>query len=101
LSSSLFLFYLFFFLFSLDSVSSQLTKSFSSAENVASQYPQYSTQIVDAARQSFVDGQHAAFLVGIVAMLLGLGVVWFGFPSKRAEADLVAGYQRDDEVASV
>ena len=84
-----------------DSVASQLTKSFSSAENVAAQYPQYSTQIVDAARQSFVDGQHAAFLVGIVAMLLGLGVVWFGFPSKRAEADLVAGYQRDDEVASV
>ena len=82
-----------------DDVTSQLTKSFSSAENVAMQYPQYSEQIVAAARQSFIDGQHAAFFVGIVSMLIGLGVVWFGFPSKRAEAELVAGYQRSDAAA--
>lgn len=80
-----------------DSVVSQLTKSFSSAENVAVQYPQYADQIVSAARQSFVDGQTAAFAVGIVAMLIGLTVVWFGFPTKNAETDLVAGFQRSDE----
>lgn len=83
-----------------DSVVSQLTKSYSSAENVAVQYPQYADQIVSAARQSFVDGQTAAFAVGIVAMFVGLTVVWFGFPTKNAEADLVAGYQLSDESVS-
>ena len=78
----------------------QLTKSYSSAVNVAQQYPQYSQQIVDAARQSFVDGQQAAFAVGIVAMLIGLAVVWFGFPSKDREAELVSGYEASDTAAS-
>ncbi|MEI7623717.1 MAG: MFS transporter [Actinomycetes bacterium] len=83
-----------------DSVVGQLTKSFSSAENLATQYPQYADQIVSAARQSFIDGQQAAFAVGIVAMLIGLGVVWFGFPTKKAEAELVAGYQLSDASTS-
>ena len=34
----------------------QLTKSFSSAANTASQYPQYAKQITNAAKTSFVDG---------------------------------------------
>jgi hypothetical protein len=83
-----------------DSVTTQLTKSFSSAENIAMQYPQYSEQIVAAAKQSFVDGQQVSFTVGIVSMLIGLAVVWFGFPTKNAEIDLVAGYQRSDESIS-
>jgi len=83
-----------------DSVTTQLTKSFSSAENIAMQYPQYTDQIVAAARQSFVDGQQVSFTVGIVSMLIGLAVVWFGFPTKNAEIDLVAGYQRSDESIS-
>jgi len=83
-----------------DSVTTQLTKSFSSAENIAMQYPQYSEQIVAAAKQSFVDGQQVSFTVGIVSMLIGLAVVWFGFPTKNAEIDLVAGYQRSDKSIS-
>lgn len=83
-----------------DSVASQLTKSFSSAENIALQYPQYSDQIVAAARQSFVDGQHAAFAVGIGAMLIGLAVVWFGFPTKKTETGLVESYALSDKSAS-
>jgi hypothetical protein len=83
-----------------DSVTTQLTKSFSSAENIAMQYPQYSEQIVAAAKQSFVDGQQVSFTVGIVSMLIGLAVVWFGFPTKNAEIDLVTGYQRSDESIS-
>ena len=83
-----------------DSVTTQLTKSFSSAENIAMQYPQYTDQIVAAARQSFVDGQQVSFTVGIVSMLIGLAVVWFGFPTKNAEIDLVTGYQRSDESIS-
>jgi MFS transporter, DHA2 family, multidrug resistance protein len=83
-----------------DSVTSQLTKSFSSAENIAMQYPQYADQIVTAAKQSFVDGQQVSFAVGIVSMLIGLAVVWFGFPTKNAETELVAGYHRSDETVS-
>ena len=83
-----------------DSVVTQLTRSFSSAENVATQYPQYADQIVAAARQSFVDGQTFAFAVGIVAMLVGLTVVWFGFPTKKAETDLVESYSLSDSTAS-
>ena len=83
-----------------DSVASQLTKSYASAENISLQYPQYTDQIVAAARQSFVDGQHAAFAVGIAAMLVGLAVVWFGFPSKEAETDLVESYALSDASAS-
>ena len=83
-----------------DSVVTQLTRSFSSAENVATQYPQYADQIIAAARQSFVDGQTVAFAVGIVAMLVGLTVVWFGFPTKKAETDLVESYQLIDTMAS-
>jgi len=83
-----------------DSVTTQLTKSFSSAENIAMQYPQYNDQIIAAARQSFVDGQHAAFVVGIAAMLLGFAVIWFGFPTKKAETELVESYELIDAPAS-
>src|SRR6478735_143401 len=38
------------------SVQNQLTKSFSSAADVAQQYPQYATQIIDGAKASFLDG---------------------------------------------
>jgi hypothetical protein len=33
-------------------------------------------------------------------MLIGLAVVWFGFPTKNAETELVAGYRRSDETVS-
>ena len=39
-------------------VQSELTKSFASAADTASAYPQYSQQVVDAAKQSFLAGAH-------------------------------------------
>lgn len=74
------------------SVQSQLMKSFSSAANTASQYPQYSEQIVDAARQSFVDGQDWAYAAGIVAVLLGAAIVVVWFPRRDREQALLAQY---------
>ena len=50
-----------------DSTQSALTKSFSSATNAAQQYPKYADQIVAAAKTSFIDGQHWAYLAGIIA----------------------------------
>ena len=79
-----------------DQVVGQLTKSFSSAEAVASRYPQYADQIVAAARDSFVSGQKWAFLSGLLAMGLGTALVWFGFPDRARESELIASYHAAD-----
>ena len=78
------------------SVENQLTMSYSSAENVATQYPQYSTEIVSAAKTSFLDGDHWAYLAGIVAILLGAALVFFMFPKKEQEAALLGQYHQID-----
>ncbi|HKY14257.1 MAG TPA: hypothetical protein VJM33_04990, partial [Microthrixaceae bacterium] len=78
------------------SVQSELTKSFSSAADTASQYPQYSTQIVAAAKSSFLDGADWAYAAGIVAVLIGAAVVFFMFPRKTDEVALLAEYHRVD-----
>ncbi|MBU3700525.1 MAG: MFS transporter [Acidimicrobiia bacterium] len=82
-----------------DAVTTQLTKSYSGAATIAEQYPQYADQIIAAARQSFVDGQHLAYGVGIVAMVIGIAVVWFGFPAKERENEMVSDYDRADAPA--
>ncbi len=76
-----------------------LTKSFSSAANLAQQYPQYSKQIVAAAQQSFVDGADWAYLAGIIAILAGAVLVLFMFPRKQGEDELLARYQSEDTAA--
>ncbi|HMK10745.1 MAG TPA: MFS transporter [Acidimicrobiales bacterium] len=79
-----------------DNVQQELEKSFSSAAATAERYPQYSTQIITAARQSFVDGQDWAYLAGIVAVLIGAALVWFVFPDHDGERELLARYQAED-----
>jgi DHA2 family multidrug resistance protein-like MFS transporter len=79
-----------------DSVQSQLTKSFAGAENVAEQYPQYASQITNAAKTSFLDGDQWAYTAGIVAILLGAVVVFFLFPKREEEERLLASYQAED-----
>ena len=64
-------------------VEAQLTKSFSSAANTASQYPQYAEQITSAAKTSFVDGANWAYTAGIIAIVLGAALVFFMFPKPR------------------
>ena len=78
------------------SVQSELTKSFSSAADTASQYPQYSSQIIDAAKSSFLDGADWAYTAGILAVVLGAAVVFFLFPRKDEEVSLLAEYHRID-----
>jgi len=81
-------------------VQAQLTKSFSSAEVTAKQYPQYADQIIDAGRQAFVDGQDKAYLAGLLAVLLGGLLVWFLFPKPDEERDLLASYLASDQTAA-
>jgi MFS family permease len=79
-----------------DDVQNQLTKSFSSAEDVAEQYPKYSDQIVAAAKSSFLKGDKWAYTAGIVAILLGAALVAAMFPSRRDEERLLEEYAAED-----
>src|SRR6266576_3985513 len=62
------------------SVQEQLTKSFSSAEAVAAQYPQYASAITAGAKTSFLDGADWAYAAGIIAVLIGGAIVFLLFP---------------------
>jgi MFS transporter, DHA2 family, multidrug resistance protein len=75
------------------SVQSELTKSFSSAADTATQYPP-STQdaIVAAAKTAFLQGDQWAYLAGIVAVVLGAVLVFFKFPKADDERRLLASY---------
>jgi DHA2 family multidrug resistance protein-like MFS transporter len=79
-----------------DSVQSQLTKSFASAEAVGEQYPQYASEITAGAKESFLDGADWAYTAGIVAILLGAAVVFFLFPKREDEEQLLARYHAED-----
>ncbi|KAA0232227.1 MAG: Multidrug resistance protein Stp [Acidimicrobiales bacterium] len=78
------------------SVQAQLTKSFASAADTAQQYPQYTSEIIEGARQSFVEGQRWAYLAGIAAVLAGAALVFFLFPKRAAEQRLLDGYHDRD-----
>jgi EmrB/QacA subfamily drug resistance transporter len=79
-----------------DNVQSQLTKSFAGAEDIAEQYPQYSSQITAAAKSSFLQGDDWAYTAGIVAILLGAALVFFLFPRREREEELLAQYHDAD-----
>src|SRR5262252_2563086 len=78
------------------SVQSELTKSFDGAEAVAKQYPQYSTGIISAAKQSFLHGDQWAYASGAIAVALGIILVFFCFPRFEKEKSLLADYRRID-----
>ena len=77
-------------------VQSELTKSFDSATYIAKQYPQYSNQIIGAAKDSFIHGQRWAYASGVIAVVLGALVVGIFFPKRKGEVELLASYQRTD-----
>jgi EmrB/QacA subfamily drug resistance transporter len=83
-----------------DQVQSELQKSFSSAEAIAAQYPQYASQITQAAKTSFIQGQDWAFLAGSLAIALGFLLVFFKFPKSDRESELLEQYHREDTSAS-
>jgi DHA2 family multidrug resistance protein-like MFS transporter len=77
-------------------IENTLTKSFSSAEAVAHQYPHYSSAIIAAAQSSFVSGSNWAYTAGIIAILTGAALIFFLFPGKEDEQRLLAEYQAED-----
>jgi MFS transporter, DHA2 family, multidrug resistance protein len=78
------------------SVQSQLTKSFSSAAAIAERYPQYSTQIIQGAKSSFLAGADWAYTAGIIAIVVGAAIVFFLFPKREHELRLLATYHAED-----
>ena len=79
-----------------DATASQLTKSFDSAAAMAKQYPQYADQITAAAKESFLAGDHWAYTAGLIAVVIGAALVFFFFPRKDRETEMVAGYHAED-----
>ncbi len=82
-----------------ENVQNELTKSFAGAVNIAEKYPEYAKPIVGAARQSFLDGGDWTYAAGMIAIGLGMVIVFFLFPRHERELELVAGY-REEEAAS-
>jgi MFS family permease len=78
------------------SVEAELQRSFSSAAATAEQYPQYSQQIIEAAKESFIKGEDLAYLGGIVAIVLGAALVWKFFPDFNEETRLLTSYAAED-----
>jgi MFS transporter, DHA2 family, multidrug resistance protein len=77
-------------------VQNELTKSFASAANTAEQYPQYAQPIVHAARTSFLDGGDWTYAAGMIAIALGIAVVFFLFPRHEEEKALLSRYHAED-----
>ena len=77
-------------------VQNQLTMSYAGAAEIAAQYPQYSTQIIQGAKEAFLAGDQWAYLAGIIAVLLGGMLVFLKFPRKDEERRLLALYREQD-----
>jgi DHA2 family multidrug resistance protein-like MFS transporter len=79
-----------------DNLQAELQKSFASASESADKYPQYKSQIIAAAKSSFLQGDEWAYIAGMVAIVLGAALVFFLFPRKDREEELLAEYHRED-----
>jgi len=78
------------------STQAQLQMSFSGAEAVAAQYPQYADAITAGAKTSFLAGADWAYGAGIVLILIGAVLVFFLFPRQEREHELLAEYHKED-----
>ena len=83
-----------------DAVQSELQKSFASAADTASQYPQYKDQIIAGAREAFLQGDHWAYSAGIIAILIGAFVVFRFYPKRDEEQRQMAAYAAEDDGAA-
>ena len=82
------------------SVQEQLTMSYAGAADIGQRYPQYSTQIIGAAKEAFLAGDQWAYLAGILAVLLGAALVFLKFPRHDEERRLLDHYHQQDGPAA-
>jgi EmrB/QacA subfamily drug resistance transporter len=76
---------------------SQLQLSYASAADLAAANPQYADQILAAAKQSFLDGDQLAYLAGLGAVIIGMGLTFFIFPRKDEELRMRASFHEQDD----
>ena len=81
------------------SVTSGLEMSYAGARSVAAQYPQYASQITAAAKASFLAGDQYAYIAGIIAVLIGAALVFFFFPKRDKEREVLVAYHQQDMAA--
>jgi hypothetical protein len=79
-----------------DSTQSQLQLSYASAEDLAATNPKYADQITTAAQSSFLDGDKWAYTAALVAVLVGMALVFRFFPRKEEEQALRGSYHAED-----
>lgn len=77
-----------------------LQKSFTSAQGLSEQYPQYASEIIEAARQSFLTGANWAYVAAIAAGLIAMAIVRFAYPGKAGEIALLQQYATEDAKVS-
>jgi hypothetical protein len=80
-------------------VENQLTKSFDGAEAIAKQYPAHSSEIIAGAKGAFLHGDQWAYLAGLIAVTLGGVLVFFCFPAKEREQEMLAQFAAEDSGA--
>ena len=83
-----------------DQVQAELTKSFSSAAQTATRYPQYSAEIIQGASESFIDGQKWAYVAGVIAIAGGAALIATMYPKHDRELELLDSYHRADGLLS-
>jgi len=83
-----------------ENVQNELTKSFAGAVNIAEKYPEYAKPIIGAARQSFLDGGDWTYAAGMIAIGVGMVIVFFLFPRHERELEMVEGYAAEDADSS-
>jgi hypothetical protein len=76
---------------------SELQLSYASAADLAASDPQYSAQILAAAKQSFLDGDQYAYLAGLGAVAIGMGLTFFVFPKKDEESRMRELFHAEDQ----
>jgi DHA2 family multidrug resistance protein-like MFS transporter len=76
-----------------------LESSYASAETLAVEYPQYSTQITAAAKESFLAGDDYAYMAGLIFVVLGAVLIFLKYPKKDQEYKLEAKFHAEDMAA--
>ena len=84
-----------------DSTQSQLQLSFASAADLAKSNPRYSSEILAAAKSSFLEGDQWAYTAGAVFIVLGGLLVFFMFPKHEEELALRDAYRAEDTAKQV
>ena len=79
-----------------ESTQATLQLSYASAEDLAKQNPQFADQITSAAQSSFLEGDQWAYVAALVAVLIGMALVYRFFPKKDEELALRAAYDAED-----